>query len=1118
MTEPSATPDPAAPQNTFTNSGPNYGAQGTFYGSVQVNNHGPQVNLHALLHDHTGFMADRLASFVGRADELAEVQRRIADLLPTGGYVTITGQAGQGKSSLIAKLVEGALRERVGEDLPVAQLAERAGPTALAYHFIPFQPGPDHQVGLLRNLMARLIGKYSLSDLYVATDSRPALRDYFARVLIEVAAKGAQEVIFIDGLDQIEEDASGVRDLSFLPTNPPAGIVFVLGTRPNDTLRPLELRKPHVTYWLPPLSRADFALILQHRHVTLDAHLADRFYSVMEANALYLDLVARELAQAGALPPEQIIAQVAGNPENLFSLAVERLKRPPLAWREVIKPVLGLLLAAREPLRLRAIRTLIGQPEDTVQDGLERLGGLLQRDGEGRYTLFHLKLRDYLREDTAHAGKRYVFAADEEEQWHARLARWPEEGAGLAALWQDKVGDALEQDRRAYARQHYVTHLCLAKQWPRLWEVLDAGEYAAAKLRHDPSTRSVVLDLDVVRQQMTDATRGDYEAGIAWLPRLWRYSLLRGSLASQADSYPDGLIPLLAELGSVQEAIGLAEVLTEPSRKARTLIQIGQVLSRQGQTGAAQQVYQRARDVVRSIEDGGRRAEVLGQVAAALAAGGEWELALEVARSIEDGGRRAEVLGHVAAALAAGGERELALEVARSIEDGERRTRVLGHVAAAPTTGGERDQALAVALSIEEGGWRAEALGQIAAALLKGGGRKQVLEMAWLIVDVGRHDEMLGQVAAALAAEGELEAARMCVVEALEVARSIAGGGKRAEALGQVATALAAGGERELALEVARSIEDGDWRAGALGQVTAVLAAGGEWELALEVARSIEDGGWRAGALRQVTAALAAGGEWELALEVACSIEDGERRAEALGEVAAALAAGGERELALKVALSIGDRWSCVGVLGQVAAALAAGGERELALEVARSIGDRWSRAGALGQITAALAARGELEQALEVARSIRDRWWHAGALGQIAAALAARGELEQALEVTRLIGDGERRAGALGQMAAVLLKSGQERRACSVVTEALTGILFDTGSISFAQLIRAFSQVRDPVLVFAFLCDHWSILSRRNQIIALLPAATPLIAAHPPLLQELLDGFDWVDQILKKW
>jgi hypothetical protein len=50
----------------------------------------------------------------------------------------------------------------------------------------------------------------------------------------------------------------GRRDLSFLPERLPPGVVLVIGTRPDDTLKPLKLRTPHCEYRLPPLSEADF--------------------------------------------------------------------------------------------------------------------------------------------------------------------------------------------------------------------------------------------------------------------------------------------------------------------------------------------------------------------------------------------------------------------------------------------------------------------------------------------------------------------------------------------------------------------------------------------------------------------------------------------------------------------------------------------------------------------------------------------------------------------------------------------------------------------------------------------------------------------------------------------
>lgn len=263
-----------------------------------------EERLNAMLADHSGFMRDRLENFVGRQNELAEIKQSMAEKLQTGGYLTISGQAGQGKSSIIAKLIE------------------EYGVDQSAYHFIPLNPGPNHQINLLRNLMARLILKYKLSDLYVASESRAALRDFFPKVLKDLIDQGGQEVIFIDGLDQLEAEVTGSRDLSFLPNNPPSGIVFVLGTRPNDTLQPLELLKPRDEYKLPNLTRHDFDLILQRRYVNIESGIVDRFYRAMQGNALYLELVARELATSSHLLPEEVINRLSENPENLFSLAM----------------------------------------------------------------------------------------------------------------------------------------------------------------------------------------------------------------------------------------------------------------------------------------------------------------------------------------------------------------------------------------------------------------------------------------------------------------------------------------------------------------------------------------------------------------------------------------------------------------------------------------------------------------------------------------------------------------------------------------------------------------------------------------------------------------------------
>jgi hypothetical protein len=60
------------------------------------------------------------------------------------------------------------------------------------------------------------------------------------------------------------------------------------------------------------------------------------------------------------------------------------------------------------------------------REGLAKLGGLVIVDGQQKCSLFHLKLRDYLREDEQSPAKEYLFSAQEEINWHKVMADWCE--------------------------------------------------------------------------------------------------------------------------------------------------------------------------------------------------------------------------------------------------------------------------------------------------------------------------------------------------------------------------------------------------------------------------------------------------------------------------------------------------------------------------------------------------------------------------------------------------------------------------------------------------------------------------------------------------------------------
>lgn len=323
---------------------------GSIYGDVHLGPDRTQL-LNAYLHKDYSFFQTRLEHFVGREQELADIRQRIAELLPSGGYLTIMGQAGQGKSCVIAKLVHDHLHQiasvkglQLASDASFDQLSKKIGHEQVIFQAIPLDPGDNYQVSLLRKLIARLCLKHNLPEIYAASESRPALRDYFASALRDIAQQGKQELIYIDGLDQIWPDSDGKRDLSFLPLDPPAGIVFVLGTRPNDTLQPLELRKPREPYLLPALSQSDFELILQRYQVNLATINIQRFYDAMDHNALYLDLVAQELhAHEGELATEviqTIIESIKENPDNIFGITIKRLRNIyKQYWKSAIKPL-----------------------------------------------------------------------------------------------------------------------------------------------------------------------------------------------------------------------------------------------------------------------------------------------------------------------------------------------------------------------------------------------------------------------------------------------------------------------------------------------------------------------------------------------------------------------------------------------------------------------------------------------------------------------------------------------------------------------------------------------------------------------------------------------------------
>jgi len=1039
-----------------------------------------------------------LHGFVGRVEELAQLSDEIEKLRASGGYLLVTGVAGQGKSSILAKLI----KHREPEPTPA--------------YFIRFTPGSSEQAALLGHLIAELLTLAEREDdapTYLPDgDNVVALRNSFETLLSNLAAERPLTLV-IDGLDQIEPDQAGRRDLSFLPERLPPGIVMVIGTRPDDTLKPLKLRTPHREYCLPPLSEADFAALLRDRGVTLSAHEQSELYQALNGNAFDLAFLAQEIRQTPTTEIAALLRRVIANPRDLFKPTLERLQRYQ-SWDNVLRPLLGTLLAAQEPLSRDALRGIIGETQDRMLTAIERLGGLLGvRDAHGqpRYSLIHLKLIDYLRTET--------FAADELITCHAQIAAWC--GRDLAHLWQPTT-DLAEQERRIYGQTHLVTHLVAAQQYDDVWKLLDDDEYGAAKRRADPSLRAYITDLDRVRQAMADASNRNRQQIAVWLARVWRYSLLRVSLTSSVDRWPTELFTALVASGQGAEARDRAELLSDPRKRATVLTAVGRALLERDAAGGLA-ALRRARAATEAIADPEKRAVALRDLAQALAEAGQWADARAVAETIADPKERAEALREVAGALARAGRWDDACAVAETIADPFWRARALREVAGALAQAGRWDDARAVAETAETIAypfWRAEALREVAGALAQAGRWDDARAVAETIADPEQRARALREVAGALAQARRWDDARA-------VAETIADPEQRARALREVAGALAQAGDTQAAQEtfaaaraVAETIADPEQRAWALQAVADVLAQAGRWDDARAVAETIADPEQRARALREVAGALAQAGRWDDARAVAETIADPKERAEALREVAGALVQAGRWDDARAVAETIADPEQRARALREVAGALVRAGRWDDARAVAETIADPDKRAEALREVSGALVRAGRWDDARAVAETIADPFWRARALREVAGALAQAGRWDDARAVAETIADPFWRAEALRAVAGALAQAGDTQAAqatfaaARAVAETIADPFWRAEALrEVAGALINVGQIDDTV---ALLMRSWAQAQTVDELTKLFTIDASLLRAYPTLGGDLPEAFNWVERVVR--
>lgn len=1018
--------------------------------------------------------AELQAGFVGREQELAAIQQHIEQLRPTGGYLLVTGVAGQGKSSILARL------------------ANTTDPPIPAY-FIRFTPGPDEQAALLGHLIAELLARHGLIEealTYLADNASPITLRNSLLALLDRLARERPLTLIIDGLDQIPVEGNlGQRDLSFLPERLPAGVVIVIGTRPDDTLVPLKLLTACREYPLPPLSLADFTTLLDRRGVALSEADRVELHRKLHGNAFDLAFLAKELQREPNLADAQaLIRRVIANPNNIFTSTIdERLKREPL-WESVIEPILGVLTAAQEPLSLPALASILGLKRYRVTDAITLLRGLLgerDREGQARYFLLHLKLLDYLRSK--------FFPDNELAVFHHRLAHWCERD--LDRLWQP-ANDQTEAERRAYAQTHLVYHLVHAQAYDRLWQLLDADEYGAAKRRADPSLRRYALDLDLARRAVIEAAGSDIAALARSLPRLWQYSLLRCSLTSQIDKWPTELFTALVALGRSAEARDRAELLSDPERRAEVLLAIGHALLERGAPEEAVAVWRGARKAIDAISDARQRTERLCELATAftkagcaLEADAVFAVARTTAKSITNNWERTILLQNLISAIIRTERYTEAWEIAEATSCDRDRDAVIRELVSAFVKAGRYAEAWTAAKAITSNWDRAIALRSLAAAFAKA----ERFEEAQIAIDLikkrservvalreltssfaqaGRYTEAratakmisekdwhyvdaLSNIAVALVHAGYKVEADKVFAEARMAAEAIVESHwHRSAALCALATALTHAGYTAEANRAfaeatiaAEAIEKDDWhRSATLRDLAKALAQIGRYTQAQTVIESIPSNSDRTAALRVLVSTLVQAKRYLEAQVVAKTIANEWDRAAVLSDIARALAQTGQyAEVRAVLEAMAEDDWYRTIALHDLADALTQVGRYAEAKATASVIVNKMHRAAAMSAIASALAKASRSEEAeaifveaREIAEEITSDRIRAKVLRSLASALAQAGQFEDAKAVIEIIAESDwRRAAAMSTLASALMRAGRAIDATTLFAEA---------------------------------------------------------------------------------
>ena len=362
-------------------------------------------------------IAEKIRTFCGRRFVFDNFQKFITE--NPHGYFTIIGDAGMGKSSIVAKYV-----------------SEHQSPC----YFNILVEGRNRPELFLKSIRQQLIDRYQLPNS--ADADLPTL---LAKVAGKLTA-GERLVIAVDALDEVEQEPG--ENLLHLPTTLPDNVYFLLTRRPYHLskkrlsvspgvpVKELDLREDQyvnfnqddIKEYILFVINADYEYKnglkkwIQERRI-LDAIFVEQVANKSENNFMYLRYVLPGIAKGdyNDLSLKQL-------PDGLQEYYQNHWVRMGLEAKpgQLMEIVLYILLEIGTPIPCEMIAGIAKEDEWDVEAVLDEWVEYLKKqnvDGEICYTIYHASFLDFLKAKREMDSKRKLF-----REVNQRIAEYLEQG------------------------------------------------------------------------------------------------------------------------------------------------------------------------------------------------------------------------------------------------------------------------------------------------------------------------------------------------------------------------------------------------------------------------------------------------------------------------------------------------------------------------------------------------------------------------------------------------------------------------------------------------------------------------------------------------------------------